>query len=251
MNNKSLLSGKTAVITGANRGIGLAIMNVFAAHGCNIIACARKESQDFSLLIEEIAALNSVDIQPFFFNMEDSNQVKEAGYQIARLDGRIDVLVNNAGIASGGFFQMTSMEELKRVFEVNFFSQVSLTQIVSRKMAKNNSGTIINIASNAGMVGGAGMLSYGSSKAALILASKVMASELGRFNIRVNAIAPTITRTDMYDQMEMKARDKLILANALNRPAEPEEIANTALFLASDMSGFINGQVICVDGGLA
>lgn len=249
MNNKFLLKGKTAIITGANRGIGLAILKNFAAHGANIFACARKESDEFLLQIEKLANEHSIQIKPFFFDMENHDAVKNAAYQIARLDSHIDILVNNAGIASGGFFQMTSVEEMRRIFEVNFFSQISFAQIISRKMARNNSGSIINIASNAGLVGGPGMLSYGASKAALILASKVMASELGKFNIRVNAVAPTITKTDMYDQMEAKAREKLITSNALGRPAEPEEIANTVLFLASELSSFVSGQVICLDGG--
>jgi 3-oxoacyl-[acyl-carrier protein] reductase len=167
------------------------------------------------------------------------------------MDCSIDVLINNAGIASGGFFQMTSIDEMRKLFEVNFFSQIALSQIISRKMIRNKMGSIINIASNAGLLGGQGMLAYGSSKAALILATKVMATELGKFNIRVNAIAPSVTKTDMYDQMEEKAREKLISSSALGRPANPDEVANTALFLASELSSYLNGQIICMDGGVA
>jgi 3-oxoacyl-[acyl-carrier protein] reductase len=251
MNKKSLLNGKTAVITGSNRGIGLAILELFAAHGSNIVACARTESEEFIMRMENIAKVNSVSIEPVFFDMENISDVKKIGYQIAKMDCHIDVLVNNAGVASGGFFQMTSLEQMRKIFEVNFFSQVVFTQIISRKMTRNKSGSIINIASIAGLDGGVGMLSYGSSKAALISASKTMASELGRDNVRVNAIAPTITKTDMYYQMDSKAREKLISSSALGRVAESEEIANAALFLASELSSFVNGQVICLDGGRA
>jgi 3-oxoacyl-[acyl-carrier protein] reductase len=116
-------------------------------------------------------------------------------------------------------------------------------------MARSKAGSIINIASTAGLVGDAGMTSYGSSKAALMFATKTMATELGESGIRANAIAPNVTRTDMYHQMEERARDKLIASTALKRPAEPVEIANVALFLASDLSSYVTGQVLRVDGG--
>lgn len=251
MNNHFPLANKTVVVTGANRGIGLAILKSLSVNGANIIACARNESKEFSGIIAHLSSSNSIIIKPIYFDMENSADVKEAGYQIARMDCNIDALINNAGIASGGFFQMTSIDEMRKIFEVNFFSQILFSQIMSRKMIRNKAGSIINIASNAGLLGGQGMLAYGSSKAALILATKVMASELGKFNIRVNAIAPTVTKTDMYDQMEGKARERLISTSALGRPANPDEVANTALFLASDLSSYINGQIICMDGGIA
>ena len=251
MNNHIPFENKTVVITGANRGIGLAILKRFAVNGANIIACARNESEEFAGLIAQLSSLNSISIKSIYFDMENSADVKEAGYQIARMDCGIDALINNAGIASGGFFQMTSIDEMRKLFEINFFSQIALSQIISRKMMRNKMGSIINIASNAGLIGGQGMLAYGSSKAALILATKVMATELGKFNIRVNAIAPTVTKTDMYDQMEEKAREKLRSSSALGRPANPDEVANTALFLASELSSYINGQIICMDGGVA
>ena len=162
----------------------------------------------------------------------------------------VDVLVNNAGVASGGLFQMTTAAELRRVFEVNYFAQIALTQTVSRIMARRKAGSIINIASSAADIADPGTLAYGSSKAAFARASQSMASELGAVGIRVNSIAPGLTRTGMYDQMDPSAREKLVARSALKRPAEPTDIANVAVFLASDLSAFVTGQSIRVDGGM-
>jgi len=163
---------------------------------------------------------------------------------------KIDILVNNAGFASGAYFQMTPIVDLERMMKINFTSQIQFTQGISRYMARFKSGSIINIGSTAGIFGDSGMLSYGSSKAALIFATKTMASELGQYNIRVNVVAPSVTKTEMYDQMEENARIKLINSSAFKRAAEPLEVANVVLFLASNLSTFVNGQTIRVDGGI-
>lgn len=245
-----LLQHKTAVISGCNRGIGKAVLQVFAENGADIYACVRQESDEFSGVVKRLTETTGVAITPVYFDLLDSEQVRAGAQTIISSKKKIDVLVNNAGVASGALFQMTSGKDLKRVFEINFFSQIAFTQGISRYMARFRAGSIINIASAAGLVGDAGTTSYGSSKAALMLATKTMATELGEMNIRVNAIAPSITRTDMFDQMEEKARSRLIAASALKRPAEAIEVANVALFLASDLSSFITGQVLRVDGGL-
>lgn len=245
-----LLKNKTAIITGCNKGIGKVILNIFAENGANIIACVRKESVEFNNYIRLIEDNHNIKVTPIYFDLEDSLQIKTAVSTINSLKLKIDILVNNAGYASGSFFQMTSTSELERMMKINFVSQVQFTQGISRLMAKFNSGSIINIGSTAGIFGDAGMLSYGSSKAALIFATKTMATELGKFNIRVNVIAPSITKTEMFDQMEENARNLLIESSALKRPAEPFEIANVALFLASDLSTYVNAQTIRVDGGI-
>lgn len=245
-----LLQKKTAIITGCNRGIGKATLETFAENGADIFACIRKESGEFTGLAARLAEKTGVTITPVYFDFAESEQVKAGIKTIISSKKQIDILVNNAGVGSGSFFQMTSMKDLKQVFEINYFSQILFTQGISRYMTRFKTGSIINIGSTAGLIGDAGMTSYGSSKAALMYATKTMATELGAMNIRVNAIAPSITKTDMFDQMEEKARDKLIENSALKRPAEAVEIANAALFLASDLSSYVTGQVLRVDGGL-
>ena len=245
-----LLQNKTAVITGSNRGIGKAVLETFAENGADIFACVRKESDEFSNVTARLSEKTGVSITPVYFDLAESERVKSGIKSILSSKKQIDILVNNAGVASGSFFQMTSLKDLKQVFEINFFSQILFTQGISRYMTRFKTGSIINIASTAGLIGDAGMTSYGSSKAALMFATKTMATELGEMNIRVNAIAPSITKTDMFDQMEEKARSKLIDASALKRPAEAVEVANVALFLASDLSSYVTGQVLRVDGGL-
>lgn len=145
---------------------------------------------------------------------------------------------------------MTPISKISEEFEVNFFSQLQFSQSIARLMVRAKTGSIINMASVSGLLGDLGTISYGSSKAALMYATKTMARELGEFNVRVNAIAPSVTKTDMLDQMEAGARDRMILSTALKRPAEVIEVANVALFLASDLSSYVTGQTLRVDGGL-
>ncbi len=246
-----LIEGKTAVVTGCNRGIGKAIMETFAANGADIIACTRKESAEYSEHINMLASKYRVRFTPVYFDLSEADNVIDAARMIIAMKRQIDILVNNAGVASGAYFQMTSIKELRKIFEINFFSQILFTQGITRYMSRFRSGSVINIASTAGLIGDVGMTSYGSSKAAFIFATKTMAAELGESNIRVNAIAPSVTRTDMYDQMDEAARTKIIQSSALKRAAEADEIANVALFLASNLSSFITGQVLRVDGGIS
>jgi 3-oxoacyl-[acyl-carrier protein] reductase len=245
-----LLKNKTAVITGCNRGIGKAILQEFAKNGAEIFACARKESAEFTSLIQATAAETGAQIHPIYFDFKNEAEIKEASAAIIATKKKVDILVNNAGVAAGGLFQMTQPKDLKEVFEINFFSQMQFTQSLARYMARFKSGSIINIGSTAGLIGNVGTFSYGSSKAALMYATKTMATELGTANVRVNSIAPGITKTEMFDQMDEKARIKQIEGSALKRAAEASEIANVALFLASDLSTYVTGQILRVDGGL-
>ena len=245
-----MLKGKTAVITGANRGIGKAVLETYALHGCNIFACARTLDTEFESHVEYLQRKSDVFIKAVPLDLADEESVKAAARAIVAEAKTIDVLVNNAGIASGGLFQMTTLSEIRKVFEINVFAQLLFTQGIARKMTKQKAGSIINISSTASHIPDLGTTVYGSSKAAFSRATQSLAAELGAYNIRVNAIAPGITRTAMFDQMAISARQSLINRSALKRPAEPEDIANVALFLASDLSSFITGQVIRVDGGI-
>ena len=243
------LSGKTAIITGTNRGIGKEILISFAREGADIWACARQESDEFTKFICEIEKENEVSIRPVYFDLADENQVKTAIKSIIQKKKKIDILVNNAGIAYSATFQMTSIEKMKEVFEVNFFSQIYIMQLVSRHMMKQKSGSIINMASVGGIETNPGYLAYGSSKAALIWATKCLSKEIGIYGVRVNAIAPGLTETSMGYYKSEEELQKVINRTSLRRMGTPNEIAEAVLYLASDDASFITGQVLQVDGG--
>ncbi len=244
-----LLSGKNAIVTGANRGIGRAIVEQFAQNGANIWAHARRETPEFLADMAAIAGRCGVEIEPICFDLTDRLSMKTCAKQIASSTRPVDALVNNAGVAHGGLFQMTSIETIREIFEINLFSTLELSQLIVRLMQRRRCGSIINIASLAGLELKSGNVAYGVSKAALIAATKTMAAELGGLGIRVNAIAPGLTDTDMAALMEPQARRNMIDGSSMGRMARPKEIADVAVFLASDMASFMTGQVLCVDGG--
>jgi 3-oxoacyl-[acyl-carrier protein] reductase len=250
MSSFNLLTHKTALITGSNRGIGKAIVEIFAMNGASIIACARKESPEFQTFLNNISSKYGVAVRSMYFDLKNEDNIKEAFKKLIAEKCRIDVLVNNAGVAHGGFLQMTNLNTIKDVFEINFFSQLLIIQYVSKLMMKQRNGSIINMASVVGIDSYPGYSAYGSSKAALIYATKTLSRELASYNVRINAIAPGLTETDMALQMEEKAKKILQENSAMKRLAKPEDVANMVLFLASDMSSFINGQVMRVDGGM-
>ena len=244
-----MLKQKVAVITGTNRGIGLATVEVFAKNGATIWACARSQSNEFENKLQEIANNNSVIINPLYFDVTDQEAVKEAFRHVGKECKRIDILVNNAGMSIECLFNMTSMDAIRKIMEVNFLSQVYITQIVSRYMIKNKRGSIVNIASVAGLDAEEGGIAYGSSKASVFFATQNMALELGKYGIRANCVSPGFIETDMWKKRKDDIRSKILNETPLHRQGTPEEVAQTILFLASDMSSFITGQNIVVDGG--
>jgi len=246
----NLLQNKIAVITGANRGIGKSVTEIFAKNGANIIACMRSITPEIEAWMKGIESKFNISIDPVLIDFSDEKSIKSSIKEIVNISKNVDILVNNAGVASGAIFQMTPISELKKIFEINFFSQINFSQNIAKLMIRNKSGSIINLSSTAAFIADPGTLAYGSSKAAFSRATQSMASELGSYNIRVNAIAPSVTKTDMFEQMSVDARDKLINSSALKRAADPEEIAKVAVFLASELSSFVTGQVIRVDGGI-
>ena len=248
--SSKILNGKTAFITGCNRGIGKALVELFAQNGANIIACTRKKTDDFDDYIKKISKDNQVAISNLTFDLQKEEEIRDAMKSLYKNKTSVDILVNNAGVASGGSLHMTSMQTLRDVFEINFFSQVLLTQYVTKLMMKAKKGSVINLASITGIDGIAGYTSYGSAKSALIYFTKTIAKELAAYNIRVNAIAPGVINTDMAGLMDTKVSNEMVGNSAFNRLGTPEEIAQLALFLASDNSSYITGQVIRIDGGI-
>ena len=244
------LQGKTALITGCNRGIGKGILERFVQEGCNIIACTRTVSDELIEAYNKLEAEFGIKISPVAMDLSDEQNVKDGLKNAMAASEKIDVLVNNAGIAANGIALMTSMKVLHDVFQINYFSQVLITQYVEKKMMKQKSGSIINMSSIMGLDSFEGGTAYGASKAAMACFTRTLSKELGAYNIRVNAIAPNLTETDMANQMGKKAYETVVEQTALKRLGQINEIANTAVFLASDESSYITGHILRVDGGL-
>ena len=245
-----MLSGKTAVITGCSRGIGRAILEGYAENGADIFAVVRKEDNSFSLYCQELAKQHTVNIYPVAMDLSDEGQVKNKAREILSYKLPIDVLVNNAGAAFPlRMLAMTRMEDIKDSFQINFFSPLLLTQLLSKNMMRQRSGSIIFLSSSAAYDGGAN-IEYSAGKAAVIGAVRRLAVEFGMYGIRVNAIAPGLTDTDMGNGMSQADQAAALSMNIMHRKGKPREIADAAVFLGSEMSSFITGQTIRVDGGL-
>lgn len=237
------------IITGSNRGIGKAMVEAFAASGANIWACARKATPEFESWLKTTADANGVWIKPVYFEMTDAEAIN-AGIQSIIDDGQsIDVLINNAGISTVGLLSMSKVEDIEKLFEVNYFAMLRVIQKVSKRMSRQKHGVIINMGSIAGIEPQPGKIAYGSSKAAVMMMTKCLAKELGPMGIRVNAIAPGPIETEMIHQYKDEVLEKLAAESSLHRLGKTEEIAQVAVFLASEQASYINGEIIKVDGG--
>lgn len=245
-----LLEGKTAVITGSNRGIGRATLETFAQNGANVFACVRSITDEFASYADELSKKFAVKIIPLAFDLCDENAMREAVNEIRKTRLPIEILVNNAGVISPNMlFQMTPIENMREIFEVNFFAQIRFTQYISRLIQRNKKGSIIFLSSIAGLDGSPGQLEYCGTKAALAGVTKTLAREFGVDNIRVNAVAPGYIDTDMGNEIDTEFTRSIIARSALRRKGRPEEVANSILFLASDLSSYITGQILRADGG--
>jgi 3-oxoacyl-[acyl-carrier protein] reductase len=245
-----MLTGKNAIITGARSGIGLATLKLFAKSGCNCWAIIHRDDEEFFNTIHQLEEEYKVWIKPVHMELDNSDSIKEGIKEIVKEKHPIDILVNAAGIVSPNrLFTMTKMEDIRKVMEVNFFSIIELTQLVCRSMMRQRNGSIINIASIAAWGEDTSQMEYAASKAALVIATKKLARELGSAGIRVNAVAPGLTQTKMLDVLEAEAEEQMKKGLGLHRFGTPEEIAEVCLFLASDKSSYVTGETIKVDGG--
>lgn len=245
-----ILEGRNAIITGARTGIGYATLQRFASEGANIWAVIHREDEKFLLEIKSIAKRNKVWIKPVFIDLADSQSINEGMRKIISEKNNIDILVNAAGIVSPNcLIQMTPLKVMHSIFDVNFFAPIQMMQLVSRVMMRQKKGSIVNVASIAGIDGDMAQLEYAASKAALISATSRFAYELSDYGIRVNAVAPGMTNTKMLGEMDDGVTMSYMQHKTMRRKAEPTEIADVCLFLASEMSSYVNAQTIKVDGG--
>ncbi len=244
-----LLEGKTAIITGASRGIGKGIAQVFAQHGANVAFTYSSSGAAADALEKELSG-TGVQVKGYKSNAADFEQAQELVKNVLTDFGSVDVLINNAGITKDNLLMRMSEEDFDRVIEVNLKSIFNMTKAVQRTMLKQRHGSIINMSSVVGVKGNAGQANYAASKAGMIGFSKSMALELGSRNIRTNVIAPGFIETEMTAKLDENTVEGWRSAIPLKRGGSPEDIANACVFLASDLSGYITGQVLNVDGGM-
>lgn len=244
-----LLKGKTAIITGASRGIGRDLAEVFAKNGANI-AFTYLSSVEKGEALEKDLAQYGTKIKGYRSDASDFSSAEQLAKDVVAEFGSIDILVNNAGVTKDNLLMRMSEEQWDDVIRINLKSVFNLTKAVQRTMLKQRKGSIINMSSVVGVKGNAGQSNYSASKAGIIGFTKSIALELGSRNIRSNAIAPGFIETEMTDALDEKMVAEWRNAIPLKRGGTAEDVANLALFLASDLSAYITGQVINVDGGM-
>jgi 3-oxoacyl-[acyl-carrier protein] reductase len=243
-----MLTGKVAVVTGGNRGIGKAVVDQFVKNGAIVYALSRNRIEMESIAVD----LNKLDkgkVIPVIFDVRENQKINQLFSQINKKCGKIDILVNNAGIMQDALLGMISEQMIKELFEINVFATIQMTQMAARLMKKKKSGSIINIASIIGINGNAGQSVYSATKGAVISFTKSVAKELAESCIRVNAIAPGIIRTQLIEDIPEDILKKRIEGIKMGRMGETGEVASVVLFLATEASSYITGQVIGVDGG--
>ena len=244
-----LLEGKTAIVTGGSRGIGKGIALVFAQHGANV-AFTYSSSVESANSLEKELSNYGVKVKSYQSNAANYKESQDLVENVLKDFGSIDVLVNNAGITNDNLLMRMREEDFDKVIEVNLKSVFNMTKAVQRTMLKQRKGSIINMSSVVGVKGNAGQSNYAASKAGIIGFSKSIALELGSRNIRSNVIAPGFIETEMTAKLDEKTVDVWRNAIPLKRGGSPGDIANACVFLASDLSAYITGQTLNVDGGM-
>ncbi len=244
-----ILEGKTAIITGASRGIGKGIAHVFAAHGCDVAFTYSSSEGPAKELEKELSDLG-VKAKAYKSNAASFEEAEKLVAQVLADFEKVDVLINNAGITKDNLLMRMSEEDFDTVVDVNLKSVFNMTKAIQRSFLKQRSGSIINMSSVVGVKGNAGQSNYAASKAGMIGFTKSIALELGSRNIRCNAIAPGFIETEMTEKLDEKTVEGWRAAIPLKRGGSTEDVANACLFLASDLSAYITGQVLHVDGGM-
>jgi 3-oxoacyl-[acyl-carrier protein] reductase len=243
-----LLEGRVALVTGASRGIGAAIARAYAAQGASLLLCARSDGVD--ALAQELGAGRGA-VRAMRGDVSDPTFARELITSARKQHGRLDVLVNNAGILRQGLIGMTSIEQMRELLEVNIVALMTLTQYAIRVMDAKRSPSVVNLASIAGTAGMEGVTAYSASKAAVVGYTLSSAKELAPKGIRVNAIAPGFIDTDMVRGVSPEWYERRLQSIRMGRIGTPEDVAGVAVFLGSDLSRYVTGQVIGVDGGMA
>ena len=245
-----LLENKIAMITGASRGIGRSTALLFADNGADIIFTDFREDENSKSLLEELKAKG---VRAAFYAADASNHERtlEIAKEIEKEFGRLDILINNAGITRDNLLLRMSPADWDLVINCNLRSVYNYCQAFTPMMIKQRSGSIINISSIVGINGNAGQCNYSATKAGIIGFTRSLAKELGSRNVRVNAVAPGFIETPMTKQLGEQALNDWLKAIPMRRPGQPEDIARTSLYLASELSTYITGQVLRCDGGLS
>ncbi len=250
MNSEKVLGGKNAIITGCARGIGKSMLENFAKHGANVWACARSLTPEFETRCHELAEKYVVQIVPLCFDITNKEEMKNAVKVVMKSDLKVNVLVNNAGVTYNALHQLTAEAALREQMEVNFFAPFLFTQNIVKLMLRYGSGSVITVASSAALDANSGRAAYGASKAALLCATRALSREVGAQGVRANVIAPGITETDMIGSMTDAVIAETVAGTDMRRIGTPSDIADVAVYLASDLSSYITGQVLRVDGGM-
>lgn len=249
MGMSSMLAGRTAVITGGVRGIGYAIAEKFASEGADLIVTSTRDPETSSAELEKLRSYGG-RVTAVRVNVAEKNEVEAVVTDAVDRMGGVDILVNNAGITRDGLLLRMSEKEWDDVISVDLKSSFNTIQVVLPFMLRQKSGSIINIASIVGVIGNPGQCNYAAAKAGLMGMSRSLAKEMGPKGIRTNCIAPGFIRTDMTAGMPERMVEEWKSRIALRRPGTPEDVAGVALFLASDMSSYVNGEVINCCGGM-
>ena len=244
-----LLEGKTAIITGASRGIGRGITKVFVEQGCAVAFTYSSNRAAAEALVAELSS-QSVQVKGYQSNAADYEAAEQLIADVLKDFGSIDILVNNAGITKDNLLMRMSESDFDQVIEVNLKSIFNMSKAVQRTFLKQRKGSLIHMSSVVGVKGNAGQANYAASKAGIIGFSKSIALELGSRNIRSNVIAPGFIETEMTAQLSEEVVQGWRDGIPLKRGGQPEDVANACVFLASDLSNYITGQVLHVDGGM-